>query len=295
MTKEGIKLLIKKFVPHFIRKTIGDMGRKNLVLNYYKNIPETDINSEELDAISYLKQHSLCVFPYSFQDKYNQKEVEVLNDETLNLKYVLLEGKRLYFIRDFSISGIRINYTNLLLEQDLDSPHRYLTDDFNLSENDILVDVGSAEGNLPLAVIDKVKKVYLFEADENWLEPLRATFAPWKDKVEIINKFVSDKNDENHVSLDEFFKDKERFNVLKIDAEGAESDILKGAEKLLSQTNPMKVLICCYHKPNDEKEFSLFFNKHKFHTACSKGYMIFNDPKTFFPPYLRRGVMRAKK
>ncbi len=295
MSKREKKSLYRKLVPKFIRRSISDISRKKLIFDYYNALPESEINSEEVEALTYLKKHRLCVFPYSFQDKYKRKDVEVFKDEKLNLKYILFEGKRLYFKRKSSFRGIRRNYTNLLLEQDLNSPHRYLTDDFDISENDILVDVGSAEGNLPLAVIEKVKKVYLFETDENWLEPLRATFAPWKDKVEIINKFVSDKNDENHTTLEEFFKDKEHFNVLKIDAEGAESDILKGGEKILSEQKSMKVLICCYHKPNDEKEFNLFFKKHNFATACSNGYMIFTDPKTFFPPYLRRGVMRARK
>ena len=268
---------------------------KQLILDCYKNIPESEVNQEEIEVLNYLKRHRICVFPYSFQNKYKRGDVEVFKDQTLNLKYILFEGKRLYFKRKSSARGVRRNYTNLSLEQDINSPHRYLTDDFDLSENDILVDVGAAEGNLPLAVIEKVKKVYLFETDENWLEPLRATFAQWKDKVEIVNKFVSDKNDENHVSLDVFFKDKEKFNFLKIDAEGAEAEILRGGMKILSETPSMKVAICCYHKPNDEKEFANFFSKHNFSISCSKGYMIFDNPKTFFPPYLRRGIMRAKK
>ena len=295
MNNKENKSLYRKLVPSFIRKAIKENKMKNLILKYYENKAPSEINEEEKEVLNYLQHNKISVFPYSFQKDYKKSDVEVFMDETLNLKYVVFEGKRIYFKRKSSMRGVRRNYTNLLIEQDVKSPHRYLSPDFDLSENDILVDVGAAEGNLPLSVIEKVKKVYLFETDENWLEPLRATFAPWKDKVEIINKFVSDKNDATHVSLDEFFKDKEQFSVLKIDAEGAEGDILNGCKRILSETNSMKLAICCYHKPNDEKEFEEIFKKYDFSIGCTKGYMIFDDPKTFFPPYLRRGIMIARK
>ena len=181
------------------------------------------------------------------------------------------------------------------MEQDVNSPHRYLTDRFNIGKKDILVDVGAAEGNLALSVIEKVKKVYLFETDENWIEALKATFAPWKDKVEIINKFVADRNDEKTVSLDAFFKDREPFSFLKIDAEGTEAAVLKGCETILSSHKPLKAAVCCYHKPNDEKVFNKLLKDRGFSTSFSNGYMIFHEPETFYPPYLRKGVLRAVK
>ena len=90
----------------------------------------------------------------------------------------------------------------------MNSPHRYLTESFTIGQNDVLADIGAAEGNFSLAVIEKVKKIYIFEYDQEWIEALRATFAPWSDKVEIINKFVSDKNDEYHIRFDTFFENK---------------------------------------------------------------------------------------
>ena len=80
--------------------------------------------------------------------------------------------------------------------------------DFNLNDSDVLADFGAAEGNFTLAVIDRIKKAYLFEYDPEWIEALRLTFKPWQDKVEIVPKFVSDKNDNKHCSGDVFFKDK---------------------------------------------------------------------------------------
>jgi len=256
-------------------------------------LPKESVSAEEKQALDYLRNQGLCVFPYPFTHKYNRKDIKVFKDDELNLQYSMFEGKRLYFKRTSSARGIRRNYNAILIEQDSSSPHRYLTDDFDIGNNDILVDVGAAEGNLPLSVIEKVKKVYLFETDINWIEALKATFSPWKEKVEVINKFVSDKNDENNVSLDQFFADKEAFNVLKIDAEGAEASILNGSDSILSSNRALKLALCCCHKPNDGKEFNDFLLKKGFSVSFSEGYMIFNEPKTFSPPYLRRGIIRA--
>ena len=153
--------------------------------------------------------------------------------------------------------------------------------------------MGAAEGNLALSVIEKVKRVYLFETDMEWIEALEATFAPWKEKVVIVNKFVSDKNEGNFISLDAFFRDKEKFTFLKVDAEGAEGDILNGSENLLTSSPGLKIALCCYHKPTDDKIFSEYLSKRGYAVSFAKGYMIFKE--NFIPPYLRRGVLRSEK
>jgi len=289
------KSLFQKLIPKFIRKPIYEHQVRKTILNYYDGLPKTLINEEEKVALNYLRNNKLCVFPYPFQYKYKRQDISVYKDDKLKLKYILFDGKRLYFKRTSTTRGIKRNYNYLLIEQDLNSPHRYLTDSFNIGSNDILVDVGAAEGNLALSVIEKVKKVFLFETDASWIEALEATFSPWKDKVEIINKFVSNKNDETNISLDQFFSEKEVFNFLKIDAEGAEAEILNGCDTILSSDRPLKLALCCYHKPNDEKEFNDFLVKRGFSVSFSQGYMIFNEPKTFSPPFLRRGIIRAAK
>jgi len=289
------KSLYNKTVPKFIRRPVRNRQLKKTILEYYSSLPVESINEEERAALNYLKNNKLCTFPYPFQYNYKRENISVHKDEALGLKYILTDGKRLYFRRKSSSRGIRRNYNYLLMEQDLNSPHRYLNDNFDVEDNDILVDVGAAEGNLALSVIEKVSKVYLFETDEDWIEALEATFAPWKDKVEIINKFVSDINDERTVSLDQFFKDREKYSFLKIDVEGAENEVMNGCETFLSSDVPCKIAVCCYHKPNDEHLFNERLLKRGFSTSFSHGYMIFDEPKTFFPPYLRKGILRGKK
>ena len=168
--------------------------KKQTILDYYNQLSPEKISEAEHEALSYVRRKGIEVFPYKFNENYKKEDVKVHLDKQNGLKYVLENDRRLYFKRKSSARGVRRNYTALRVEQDKQSAHRYLTPSFTIEEGDILVDVGAAEGNLPLSVIEKVKKVYLFETDPAWLEALQATFAPWKDKVVIVNKFVGNQN-----------------------------------------------------------------------------------------------------
>lgn len=86
------------------------------------------------------------------------------------------------------------------------SPHCYISDDFIIDMNDVLFDMGSAEGIIPLTHIERISHVVLFEKDTEWIEALEATFAPWTEKVTLSNHYVSDHNGENFISIDYFLK-----------------------------------------------------------------------------------------
>lgn len=57
---------------------------------------------------------------------------------------------------------------------------------------------------------------------------LKATFEPWKDKVLIVNKFVSDVTNSANTTLDGFIGPDEHITSLKIGVDGAESRLLNG-------------------------------------------------------------------
>ncbi|MCC9138228.1 FkbM family methyltransferase [Pontibacter silvestris] len=181
------------------------------------------------------------------------------------------------------------------MEQDKASPHKYLTDQFKVEKGEVVVDAGAAEGIFSLSVIEQVRKIYLFETDEEWIEALEATFAPWKEKVEIINKYVSNNNDHHNLSLDAFFKDKESVNFIKADVEGAEADLLEGSKELLSKDSNLKVAITTYHKQNDETHLAKVLHSSGFKTENSTGFMLYIYDKDIKPPYFRRGLIRAYK
>lgn len=81
-----------------------------------------------------------------------------------------------------------------------------MTSRFTVEEGEVLFDIGCAEGNIALAHVEKAGRVVLFECDEEWIEALNATFAPWKEKVTIIPKLVSSHTHEATVSIGDFLK-----------------------------------------------------------------------------------------
>jgi 23S rRNA U2552 (ribose-2'-O)-methylase RlmE/FtsJ len=216
-------------------------------------------------------------------------------DDQNGMRYVLMENKKLYFKKRWSEKRIKKGYSDLMREQDPDSSHRYLTDDFFVGTDDVVADLGAAEGNFSLSVVEKVKKLYIFEYDKEWCEALKATFAPWKEKVEIINKRVAGSDDQKNIKLDTFFADNKDINFLKIDVDGAEQQVLNSCRSILETAGNMKIALCTYHKNNDEKDFTELLKNYGFRITFSKGYMIHYFDKKMGSPFLRRGLIRAIK
>jgi hypothetical protein len=301
-----VKSILKKVIPDFILRqrikylAYREMCRRNKlkqdIINYLGTGPQENRTDEEQEILDYLKRHPLAVFPYSYTEKYKPENIAVYMDNEKGMYYVLHDGKRLYFKKGWSKEQVQTYYNGLLIEQDANSPHRYETAGFHVSEGDVVVDAGVAEGNFALSIIEKVKKIYLFEVDETWISTLEITFAPWKDKVVIINKYVSDNDKNNCITLDTFLGD-EKIDFIKADIEGAEIQLLKGAQAILSRQAPMKVVLCTYHRHNDAKTLNQMLTEKGFRTAFSKGYMIFMYEMydKLKPPFLRRGLIRAVK
>ena len=272
--REGVKSLKRKLLFYFF---LHPGVRK-------KYIDEIEfIRDESIDTYSY-------IFPYPFILDYSLKDIAVFKDDNLALYYVLHGIKKLYFSKKFdTIEKVKIAYYCALIEQDNKSPHRYLDESFDIKQDDVVLDVGAAEGLLGLVNIEKIKKLYVFEVDNDWVDALKATFEPWKEKVEIVHKYVSDFNTDSNISLDAFLNEK-RINLIKIDVEGVEKRILSGACKTLSKTE--KVIVCTYHNHYDEDIFKDLLFSYGFNISYSSGYMLF-ILKKLYPPYFRKGLIRA--
>jgi hypothetical protein len=282
--------------PHAFRTTVFAYRKalrlhrlKQKVIRHYKRHETTD--PEIRSALEYLKEHPLAVFPYNFAEKYSTSDVHVEFDNKARLHFVHFEGHRLYFAEHYSEDQVKHAFTFLLSEQDPESPHRYLADGFELAEGSVLADVGCAEGIFSLMNIRKVSHVHLFEADPRWIRPLQLTFSPWKDKVTIVNAFVSDNDANGNIRLDDYFRD-ETPDFLKIDVDGAEENLLSGSRRLLSKKN-ISVALCTYHKQQDAEKFRQLFDSMGFTISFSKKYMLFYFSGDFGPPYFRRGLIRA--
>jgi hypothetical protein len=280
-------------VPKPIRRIILKRNMRLKILGHFRKLPGKEISDEQKTVVKYLENKPLEIFPYSFADNYLPEEVVILSDTVNSMKYVLYKGKKLYFRKGWTDSRIRKSWSELLKEQDPESPHRYLTDNFSPSEEDIVADIGAAEGNFSLSVIEDIRKVYLFEYDYRWIKALANTFAPWQEKAVIIPKYVSDFDDSRHISLDTFFKQNPGITFLKIDVDGFEQKVLQGFTGTLESGIPLKIALCTYHREGDEADFTKLLENYGFEISVSKGYMINYYDKKIKAPWLRRGLIRA--
>jgi hypothetical protein len=285
--------IYRVLVPKPIRTIILKKNLRERIISFYGSLPDNQINDDQIEILKYLENNEIRIFPYTFHNNYSPDKIEVLYDKERKMRYVLQDGRRLYFKRRWKEKKIQQAYSDLMREQDINSPHRYVTDSFKAGSNDVVADIGAAEGNFSLSVIEEVKKVYLFEYDKEWIEALHATFAPWPEKVEIINKFVTDRNDDSHIRFDTFFESKKDVTFLKIDVDGAEEVVLNSCKGMFRTKQPLKIALCTYHKNDDEKELTSALLEHGFSVTASKGYMINYYDKKMKAPYLRRGLIRA--
>lgn len=286
--------LFRNFVPKFIRKKILARVLRAAVLNYYAGLSEP--LSEEIEKVlDYLRKKPITWFPYDFQDQYIKDSIKVYDDKEKGLGYVLLDGKRLYFKRGWSKNRIRKVFNELRKEQDPQCPHCYVNETFKVENDDVLVDIGAAEGNFALSNVEKASRIILFESNKGWIEALNATFGPWKNKVTIVNKFVDDVSGAESTTLDDFIPAEENVSFLKIDVEGAESQVLDGCKRILQQQKPLKLAVCTYHKQEDEKEINEFLTQKGFETSHTDGYILFYTDNKIKAPFLRRGLIRAIK
>lgn len=251
---------------------------------------------EIVQILDYLQENDLQTFNYEFTKKYKQVDFEIQFDKKCEMYFVYHEGKRLYFSKSLgNRERVADYYRSILIEQDAESPHKYIDEDFCVKDGDVVVDIGAAEGNFSLQVIDRVSKLYIIESDEKWIDALRETFKEYEDKVVIVNKFVSSLDLGEQATLDMLIC--EPVNFIKMDIEGNEWDALLGAEKLIARSNDLKCAICAYHGDFDEILIKDVFTKYGMESSVTKGYMWFFETvrQTYVSTRLCHGIVRGTK
>lgn len=275
-----------------------DQIKKNLVELYYA-IHE-NLSTEYANELKYLQSRKvLDMIPYEQQKKIAEP-IQAEFDSKKKLPFVVHNGKRLYFPKHWSLDESKSQYQYFVERENLlggnytsKAPHQYQTKIFQIESGDVLLDVGCAEGLVALDVIEKVKRAILFESDPIWEAPLKATFEPYKDKVKIINKWVSDIDNETSVTLRTSTQglEKETFFV-KMDIEGAEELVVKGNSDFF-KNRKVKAACCTYHKYNHFEILNETFMKWGYSTEPSDGYILCFMDNVFAPPYFRKGLIRA--
>lgn len=303
----GAYLFFMKYMPkHSVKRNLRTNSKiSNSELDILENeIVNKYISSElpdEKEVALFIKRYGLWnVFPYRLCFNYLWKAALLVRfDKKEKMYYVQRNGRKLYFKQNTLTETINY-YNSILCEQDKNSPHFYDTENVSGGENGIFLDCGAAEGFLALDLIDKFEKIYVFEADREWVKALQKTFEPYGNKAEIIHGFLADKSKDEKISLDSFFNEKKIDTTkpiyIKMDVEGYESKVIEGAKETISNSTQLRMTICTYHKQNDAekiveqlKEFGIS------HIQYSKGYMILFYASDLEMPFLRKGMIHVEK
>lgn len=302
----SIKKIYHAVVPEKLQEAIDYKRRKHwytlsrIIEKYYRSHP---FPKGAKESLSFLRKNHFNLDKYKLLYLSNivegylkeYKNIAILIDKKMDLPYVLHDGKPLYFPRGSNDNTIRETYAQFLSEMDIESPHLYCKNPEEL-QNRVLFDCGVAEGLFPLTYIDYFNKIVLFECEPAWIEPLSATFAPYKEKVIIVNSYVSDSTTDHSVSLDYYAEANHIWpTFIKMDIEGFEERALAGASKILDKSSDLICAICTYHKPNSESDIVNYMQKKGFSPSYNKGFMFFFYEKKITPPYLRHGVVRFYK
>ena len=182
-------------------------------------------------------------------------------------------SKPLYWPKSFSIDRL----SQITAETfDTKDWHFYQKEHTEIEPNEIVLDIGTAEGLFPLTVVDKCQHIYMIEPSSLFFECLHKTFQDYTDKTTIINSAVGNEDgmiffDENSLDgaisinkkeatkevqinkIDTLFKNNQKITYLKTDIEGFELEMLKGAEQTIKRNKP-KIAITTYHTQNDPAE-----------------------------------------
>ena len=236
------------------------------------------------------------MFPYPFVGRPCEILAGVL---PCGLPYAEYAGIRVCFPRGFSLEDVVWTYRGYLEDEGLTgwgrrkkSPHCYVTPAHRPNVGDIIVDIGCSEGFFSRSFASEAKKIYLFESDGKWDEPIRETFHEYWDKVVFTAKFVGAKTDETGVRLEEVLPAKSNDTYfLKMDVEGAEREILESSERFLTH-NRVKMSCCAYHRQDDGRYLTNLLKQIGFTTEYSEGWMLPYGSRTF--PFFRRGVIYAR-
>lgn len=137
-----IQSRIRRYIPNYLlpiaRKYCPNIIRD--IIKYHKG---QGFESEQY----VLLHHGPIGIPYEWAIEQNVDSIQVLRDETNNLPYVRYGELNIYYPATIPEQDIKQMYNNVInIEQDIRSPHCYLTNTFSIDKGEIVVDCGASEG-----------------------------------------------------------------------------------------------------------------------------------------------------
>jgi len=240
------------------------------------------------------------VIPYGkFQFKSNVENIEWLyqNLEDEQSKEILLK------ILEYRLTGT-FNFKLSKFKQ-------YFHPKVGPERGDVVIDAGAYVGDTAIEFcnnIDKIK-IYCFEPDpinylkmtknvhkeklNDFIEPINAALS-YKDGFMWLTKgknpagnFISRSYGDTKikvVSIDSFFKNIQKPQLIKMDIEGSELNALKGAYNLIKEYAP-KLQICLYHKPSDLWEIPIYIKTLSHNYKFFIGHHSYNWAETVLYAY----------
>lgn len=292
------RLNIKYLLFNWFLENIGDRGRQKAINRYnlLMMLPRDGTYDDELAYVEGLPTE-LPMYPYECV----KGELNVKSGELYSMPFVWHGDRKLFFPKKFDQSRAEAYYKTFVGKEGIlgtghlrKHPHSYVTETFKVEKGDVLLDVGSGDGLFALDNLDASSKVYVFESMKSWKAPLAATFAPFADKVSIVNKYVSGEVSHTSTTLDEVLKDEPADTIyfIKMDIEGAEREVIRASELFL-KNHRIKIACAAYHRHDDAKFLKAELERLGFKTEFSDGYIL-TSANDFIYPYFRRGMIYAK-
>lgn len=269
--------------------------------NAIQSIPDRDAVAY-MDELAYIRTQppgEWIVFPYPKVRAPKSYECGYLKG--VKLPFVVHNGMRLFFPKWMKVDDAVRLYRYFMEEEGIVgeglrsvSPHCYQTMDFKVEEGDVVLDIGCSEALFALDSIALASRVYVFETLKYWRRPNIETFRPFKDKVEVINKFVGAVSNGDMVRLDDAVKGNSQGATyfIKIDIEGGERTVIESSADFL-KGHRVKLACAAYHRQDDADFLSEQLRRLGFAVEFSKGYML-PLMKDFVYPYFRKCMIYAR-
>jgi FkbM family methyltransferase len=235
--------------------------RRLKIIYFWLFINKNNVTLSEL--LQFLIKPRINTIAKQFISEINQ------NNDDVEVKFKNIPNS-LFWPKNFSLN----RFDQVVCESfDKNDWHYYQKKHTEVNSGEIILDIGTAEGLFPLAVIDKCEHIYMIEPSKSFYSCLEKTFAKFDTKTTIFNTavgsedgeisfdenalegMISKNNGNNTISLnkiDTLLKDK-KITYLKADIEGFEQEMLKGASETIKRNKP-KIAITTYHFENNPQD-----------------------------------------